>query len=194
MWRARSQDEGSVEMQIPFSAYADDCTVSGQLAIRTDRLSDFLSATEEYEIASPSFQALDDGRTVTAESCAIGRDDLCVVLATGPRGRLERRLWTRQYPVRARVGPYVVLGYLHAPPTIDPLRTRDRRPIVALTDCIIEYADRGATVRMEAEAALVNSARIEHLEPATDEDLKLARSVEILMARDERTKDLTLEG
>ena len=175
MWRARSQDDGSVEMHIPFSAYAEDCTVSGELALRTDRLSDFLSSTEEYEIASPSFRALDDGRTVTAESCAIVRDDLCVILATGPRGRLERRLWTRQYPVRARVGPYLVLGYLHAPPTIDPLRTPDRRPIVALTECIVEYAERGETVRLNADAVLVNSAKIDHLEPATDEDLRLAK-------------------
>ena len=181
-------------MQIPFSAYAEDCTVSGELALRTDRLSDFLSATEEYEIASPSFRALDDGRTVTADSCAIVRDDLCLVLATGPRGKVERRLWTRQYPVRARVGPYLVFGYLHAPPTIDPLRHTDRRPIVALTDCIVEYADNGQTVRLEAEAVLVNSAKIDHLEGATDEDLKLAKHVEIPAALDSRTKDMTLEA
>ncbi len=179
-------------MHIPFTAYADDCTVSGELAIRTDRLSDFLSATEEYEIASPSFRALDDGRTVTAETCAVARDDLCVILATGPRGREERRLWTRQFPVRARVGPYVVLGYLHAPPTIDPLRHTDRRPIVALTDCTVEYTERGETVRLDAEAVLVNSARIEHLEAATDEDLRLARHVDIPTAIDLRARDLTL--
>ena len=97
-------------MPIPFSAYADDCTVTGELVLRTDRLSDFLASTTEFEIASPSFRALDDGREVTAESCAIERDDLCVILATGPRGRVERRIWTRQHPVRLRVGPYTVIG------------------------------------------------------------------------------------
>ena len=178
-------------MQIPFSAFAEDCTVSGQLALQTDRLSDFLSSTEEYEIAIPSFRALDDGRTVTAESCAIGRDDLCMVMATGPRGRVERRLWTRQHPVRARVGPYLLLGYLHAPPTIDPLRNADRRPIVALTDCTVEYTERGERVRFEADAVLINAAKIEHLEAATDDDLRLAKNVEIPVALDPRTKDLT---
>lgn len=181
-------------MQIPFSAYADDCTVSGELALRTDRLSDFLASTEEYEIASPSFRALDDGRTVTAELCSIGREDLCLVLATGPRGRVDRRLWTRQHPVRARVGPYLLLGYLHAPPTIDPLRNADRRPIVALTDCTIEYAEGGEVVRREPETVLVNRAKIDHMEAATGEDLRLSKHVDIPTAVDSRTKDLTLES
>ena len=171
MWRARSHDEGSVAMPIPFSAYADDCTVTGELVLRTDRLSDFLASTTEFEIASPSFRALDDGREVTAESCAIERDDLCVILATGPRGRVERRIWTRQHPVRLRVGPYTVIGYLHSPATIDPFRTTDRRPISALTASIVGYPDGGGTSWVEAEAVLVNTAKIEHLETASEEEI-----------------------
>ena len=191
MWRARSQDEGSGEMQIPFTAYADDCTVSGALAIRTDRLSDFLASTVEFEVASPSFRAHDDGRTVTAESCAVERDDFCLILATGPRGRRERRLWTRQHPVRLRVGPYVVIGYLHSPPTIDPFRARDRRPIVALTSSIVGYAAGDETVWTEAEAVLVNTSRIDHLETASEEDIGLARNLELRTAADARAKDMT---
>jgi hypothetical protein len=153
MWRARSQDEGSGEMQIPFTAYADDCTISGELAIRTDRLSDFLASTTEFDVASPSFRALDDGRTVTAESCAFERDDFCLVLATGPRGRAERRLWTRQHPVR--------------------------------------YAAGEETIWTEAEAVLVNTAKIDHLETASEEDIGLARTVELNTAMDARAKDMT---
>jgi len=178
-------------MQIPFTAYADDCTISGELAIRTDRLSDFLASTTEFDVASPSFRALDDGRTVTAESCAVERDDFCLVLATGPRGRAERRLWTRQHPVRLRVGPYVVIGYLHSPPTIDPFRTTDRRPIVALTSSIVGYAAGEETIWTEAEAVLVNTAKIDHLETASEEDIGLARTVELNTAMDARAKDMT---
>jgi hypothetical protein len=191
MWRARSQDESPGEMQIPFTAYADDCTISGELAIRTDRLSDFLASTVEFQVASPSFRAHDDGRTVTAESCAVERDDFCLVLATGPRGRSERRLWTRQHPVRLRVGPYVVIGYLHSPPTIDPFRTTDRRPIVALTSSIVGYAAGDETVWTEAEAVLVNSAKIDHLETASEEDIGLARNLDLRTATDARAKDMT---
>lgn len=82
-------------MQIPFTAYADDCAVSGEIALRTDRLSDFLASTVEFEVERADFRALDDGRVVNADSTAVFRDDLCVVVATGPRGRAERRLWTR---------------------------------------------------------------------------------------------------
>lgn len=178
-------------MHIPFSAYADDCTVSGELAIRADRLSDFLASTVEFEVASPSFHALDDGRTVSAESCAVERDDFCLVLATGPRGREERRLWTRQHPVRLRVGPYVVIGYLHAPPTIDPFRTTDRRPIVALTSSIVGYMAGAETVWTEAQTVLVNTAKIEHLETASEEDIGLAKQLELQTAMDPGAKDMT---
>jgi hypothetical protein len=158
-------------MQIPFSAYADDCTVTGQVALTSDRLSDFLAATDEFEVDAAAFQALDDGRVVEAPSAAVLRDDLCIVAASGPRGRPERRLWTRQFPVRARIGPYVVRGYLHAPPTIDPLKATDRRTIVALTSSVVEYAVAGETRREPAEVVLVNRAKIDVLEPATDADL-----------------------
>jgi hypothetical protein len=178
-------------MQIPFAAYADDCTVTGQIALESDRLSDFLSSTAEFEVGGAAFRALDDGRVVEADSAAIFRDDLCFVVASGPRGRLERRLWTRQHPVRARIGPYVVMGYLHAPPTIDPLKNTDRRPILALTSSIVEYAQSGAAVREEAEAILVNSARIDVLEAASEEDLGLSRHVELNPAIDPRAKDMT---
>lgn len=162
-------------MQIPFTAYAEDCTVSGEVDLPGDRLSDFLSSTTEFVVAKPSFRALDDGRVVEGESCDVLRDDLCVIVATGPRGRAERRVWTRQHPVRARIGPYQVVGYLHAPPTIDPLHCADRRQIVALTGSVVEYAEAGVAVRVQAQAVLLNCTKISQLESATDEDIGLAR-------------------
>jgi hypothetical protein len=178
-------------MQIPFSAYADDCTVSGELDLVTDRLADFLAQTDEFKVDRPSFRALDDGHVVEADSVDLRRDDLCVVLATGPRGRAERRLWTRQHPVRVRVGPYTVIGYLHAPPTIDPLRTTDRRSIVAMTACAVGYAEGGTSVWVEAEAVLVNTQRIDLLESASEEDLGLAREFQQKVDVDPRAKDMT---
>jgi len=178
-------------MQIPFSAYADDCTVTGSVALTSDRLSDFLASTEEFEVDGAAFRALDDGRVVETPSAAVLRGDLCLVTASGPRGRAERRLWTRQYPVRARIGPYVVLGYLHAPPTIDPFRTADRRTIVALTSSVVEYAVAGELQREPAEAVLVNRAKIDVLEPASEADLGLSKRVELQVPPDKRAKDMT---
>ncbi len=178
-------------MQIPFAAYADDCAVRGEIALGTDRLSDFLATTTEFTVDGADFHALDDGRVLHADSAEVLRDDLCVVLASGPRGRAERRTWTRQYPVRARIGPYTVLGYLHSPPTIDPFRTTTRRPIVALTACTVEYTEAGTTVRIECDAVLVNTSKIDRLETASEEDLRLAPSVDMPRRVDSRSKDLT---
>jgi hypothetical protein len=178
-------------MQIPFTAYADDCTVRGEIALGADRLSDLLSSTTEYEVKAAAFRALDDGRVVEADSVAILRDDLCMVVASGPRGRADRRLWTRQHPVRARVGPYTVLGYLHASPTIDPMRTTDRRAIVALTNCVVGYAEGEADVWVENDTLLVNTTKIDVLETAHHEDLGLAAHVHLPTKKDPRAKDLT---
>ena len=158
-------------MQVPLTAYADDCSFTGELALSADRLSDFLTSTSEFEVGKVTFRALDDGRVIEAESAAILRDDLCVVLASEPRGREDLRIWTRQFPVRARVGPYEVRGYLHAPPTIDPLKMRTRRSILAFTSGAIAYTEAGTMVEVQAEAVLVNSAKVEMLETATAEDI-----------------------
>jgi hypothetical protein len=159
-------------MHVPLTAYAEDCTFTGELALPADRLSDFLTSATEFELGNVTFRALDDGRVVGAELAAILRDDLCAVLASEPRGRAELRIWTRQYPVVARVGPYRVRGYLHAPPTIDPLKMTSRRQILALTSATIAYAEAGAEIELESETLLLNGARVEALEAATIEDIE----------------------
>lgn len=176
---------------IPFAAYADDCTVTGGVALDTDRLSDMLSATEEFALDGAAFRALDDGRVVEAESTPICLDDLCVIAATGPRGRHDRRLWTRQIPVRARVGPYSVVGYLHSPPTIDPFKAAERRPIVPLTAATIEYTMDGAAAREHVDAILLNRRKIERLEPASEAEIVLPDGLEIAATVDPRSKDTT---
>jgi hypothetical protein len=168
-------------MQIPFAAFAEDCTLAGEIDLRADRLSDFLATTSEFELGSAAFRALDDGRIVQAESAEILRDDLCIVVATGPRGLDDRRVWTRQHPVRAQVGPYVVLGYLHTAPTIDPLHCTEHRPIVALTDTVIEYTEAGAAVRVASPTVLVNCTKIHTLENVSNEDVGLARQLGALV-------------
>lgn len=158
-------------MQVPLTAYAEDCSFTGELDFVADRLSDFLTGTVEFVVGRVAFRALDDGHVVEAASAAILRDDLCVVVAPEPRGREDLRIWTRQFPVLARVGPYRVRGYLHAPPTIDPLKMSSRRPILALTSGTIAYMEAGNEIQVEAETVLINSARIETLEPATSDDI-----------------------
>ena len=158
-------------MQVPFEAYAEDCSFTGELALTGDRLSDFLSSTAEFEVLNLTCRALDDGRVVEALFAPVMRDDLCLVIAGEPRGRDDLRIWTRQYPVVARVGPYSVRGYVHAPPTIDPTRLPSRRAIVAITGSTVTFPEAGAETEIEAETVLLNSARIEAFETVTTEEL-----------------------
>lgn len=178
-------------MNIQFAAYADDCTLTGGVALESDRLSDFLAATSEFQLDGAAFRALDDGRVVEAESAAILLGDLCVIAASGPRGVPERRLWTRQFPVHARIGPYSVFGYLHAPPTIDPFKAADRRAIVPLTAATIEYSVGGQISREQIDTVLLNRTKIDRLEPATEADLGPSKHPELTTAIDPRSKDMT---
>lgn len=178
-------------MRIPFSAYAADCTVTAEVELEADRLSDFLAATEGFGVDRATFQALDDGRVVEAATTTILLDDLCIIAATGPRGQPERRLWTRQFPARARLGPYTVYGYLHAAPTIDPFKNADRRTILALTSSVVEYEMGGAATRGEAEAVLLNRAKLDALDPVTEAELGPTRRPQLVAAVDPRSKDLT---
>ena len=158
-------------MQVPFEAYADDCSFSGEVAMTADRMSDFLASTDEFEVLNLSCRALDDGRVVEALYAPLVRDDLCLVIAGEPRGREDLRIWTRQFAVVAKVGPYTVRGYVHAPPTIDPLKLPARRSIVALTSARLAYVEAGTGVEIEADTVLVNSAKVDRLEALTDEEL-----------------------
>ena len=154
-------------MRIPFAAYAADCTVSAELSLEADRLADLLAASADIGVEGARLEALEDGHVVEAGFATLLLDDLCLVAATGPRGRPDRRVWTRQLPARAQVGPYAVYGYIHAAPTVDPFRTYERKEIVALTSAVIEYERDGQQVRDEVEVALLNRRKIDLLEPVT---------------------------
>lgn len=116
-----------------------------------------------------------------------------MVTATGPRGRSDLRLWTRQLPVRALVGPYTVVGYLHAPPTIDPLKAAERRIVVPLTASVIEYTIGGVVTREQVDAVLLNRAKIQSVDAASAFELGLIPP-ELPTEIDPRAKDLTAEA
>jgi hypothetical protein len=133
------------------------------MVFASDRLSDFLASTSAFEVDHVRARALKDGHVVEAPKTDVDRDELCLVVASGPRGAPERRRWTRQHAVRAQVGPYTVRGYLHSPPTIEPFSSAEHRTIVPLTSCVVEYARAGRAVRDTVDVALLVRSRISAL-------------------------------
>jgi hypothetical protein len=81
-----------------------------------------------------------DGHTKEFDQLEIRRDELNIVVASGPRGDPKRRLATRPNGVAMKLGPYCAEGFMHAPPTANPVRDINHRPtMVAITDAVLEY-------------------------------------------------------
>lgn len=179
--------------RIDFRAYADDYTVGGATVFQGDRLSDFLEGVDELEVERVTVRALEDGREHNLPTAVIPRDELCIVAATGPRGRADLRLRTRAYPTRAEVGPYTVVGYIHAPPTADAFGIVQRRRIVALRPVRVAFDVAGDRVEETHDTLLLMRDKIDSFEPATDEAVGLSRALEVSLKLDRQAEDGTGE-
>jgi hypothetical protein len=178
-------------MRIDFRAYADDYTVGGATVFQGDRLADFLEGVHELEVEHVTVRALEDGREHDLPSAVIHREELCIVAATGPRGRIDRRLRTRAYPMRAEVGPYAVVGYFHALPTADPFAIVRYRRIVALRPVRLAFDVAGDRIEETHDTLLLMRDKIDEFEPASDEAVGLSRALEVSMKLDRQAEDLT---
>jgi hypothetical protein len=180
-------------VRVEFDGYAHDYTVHGELDLETERLQDLLDQSTEFEITRASVRALDDGRTHDLEAATIPRDELCMVVGAGPRGAPARRFRTRPYPIRAHVGPYAAVGYLHALPTADPRTTALRRSVIALSPARVEYVAAGERVEEQHDVLLLVKANMTRFESASDEDVGLGQHPEFSVTVDPHAKDLTGE-
>ena len=167
-----------VPSQIVFRAYADDYTVSGEIEVPEGRLHELLEHVDDLAVQKVRLRALDDGRQHDLPSAVIRREELCAVVATGPRGDPHRRYRTRSYPMRAVVGPYTVIGYVHATPNVDPMTWIHRRQIVALSPARIAFDLAGERIEELQDALLLIRSKIDVLQSATDEAVRLATGVD----------------
>jgi hypothetical protein len=166
-------------MRIEFSAYADDYIVRGDVAFDAERLADFLEATHDIELSDVQVRALDDGREHDLPSATIRREELCAVSATGPRGRPDRRLRTRAYPMRAVVGPYSIVGYFQALPTADPWAILQRHQIVALSPARVAFDVAGQPHEETHATLLLLRDKIDTIQHASDDDISVTRPIEV---------------
>lgn len=180
-------------MRVPFTAFAEDSTITGELLLEGDRLSDFIGQDGPFEIEHVSLEALDDGRTIEVDRTTMARDDLVVITGSGPRGNAARRVRTRQHPARAQAGPYEVVGYIHAAPSAHPFSGVVRRRVLPVTSAVIRYQIAGRPVEWAFDALLLNPAKIDWLQEATDADLALGETLAMAYKVDPRAKDMTGE-
>jgi hypothetical protein len=127
--------------EIDFVGFADDCRVEGTVDLTEDaRLADLLNRRPTIVVHSVTVVSTLDGHTQQLDELEISRDELDLVVASGPRGDPKRRLATKPSGVTMRLGPYSAEGFLHGPPTSNPVSDIGRRqPMVAMTDVVLEY-------------------------------------------------------
>jgi hypothetical protein len=144
-------------MLVDFTGFAGDCLITGHLDLRAERLTDQLNAETELQLKDVVLEGLLDGRQVATPTFTIARSDLCAVKAGPPRGSRRLRAATEIHRLQAQIGPYTVLGRLHAPPGSEALLTIHQREImVPLTDATIAYLIGGILEVRDAPTVIIN--------------------------------------
>lgn len=143
-------------------AYAGDCTLQAQVDVPDGRLSDFLNTTDSLVLRDAVMQAHEDGRVVKLDRLVINRSEILAVEATGTRGPRGRRISTRSSRMEFVLGPYRILGLLHAAPGADPLAAfARRRAMVPVTSATIAYHAGAETKLHDVETLIVNRELVE---------------------------------
>jgi hypothetical protein len=150
--------------------YAEDCVLSGSLDLGRARLSDLLNDRTELDLTAVVVTSLVDDHVVGLPELVVAADEILAVEVDGARGDPGRRRRTRQFPLMARLGPYIVRGSFHALPGADPLDSFARRAtFVPLTDASVEFAVADEVRRHYADAVLVNRELADEVDVIEDQ-------------------------
>lgn len=159
---------------VDFVAYAEDCTLSGQIRLGNGRLTDLLNGSDEWQLVDVMAESFDGAELVEIKEVAVARDEIIVVHAAGPRGSQDRRHRTNLHPVVLQAGRLRIRGFLHARPGLDPLIVIARsRPMLPLTDASIEYEHHGLRERRRVGTIVVNRDRIDVIDRVADHEVDL---------------------
>jgi hypothetical protein len=154
---------------IDFIGFAGDCTITGQMTMFGDRLTDFLNGQERFHLHQVEFESLEDGHRLTVDGLSIAREDLLAVVATGPRGSEHQRVSLKTDRCHVSVGPYLILGRLHTERGLDPIASVEgREPMVPLTGATIAYEVAGTIVARDVGAIIVNRLLVDWISPTVD--------------------------
>lgn len=154
---------------IDFIGFAADCTITGQLTMFGDRLTDFLNGQERYHLHRVEFESLEDGHRLAVDGISVAREDLLAVVATGPRGSIRERVALKTNRCHVSVGPYLILGRLHSQPGVDVVASvSGRGPMVPLTGATIAYEVAGSIIARDVGAIIVNRLLVDWISPTVE--------------------------
>ena len=138
--RPGSVAEGVELPEVDFVAYSTSERLSGRVRLDSARLTDMLNAHHEYVLVDALAERLPDGGSMVVPEILVGRHELALVRAGGPRGDRALRVPTTTHRLVLRSGRYLVAGRLHSSHDEDPLAAlRARDPMVPLTDAAIMF-------------------------------------------------------
>ena len=149
--------------------YSGDCRIFGRVPSLGERLTDLLNGGQRVIVRDARLVSLVDGHIVEAPLAEVERDELYAVVANGPRGARGQRIRTEKHRMRIDLGPYVVLGNLHAPPDSDPVGDVLRRDVmVPLTNATIAYAISGRPEAEDVGTIIINRTLAEWIAPVDE--------------------------
>ena len=154
-------------MHAEFIAYAGDCRVKGRIDVAPDaRLSDWMNLLDAITVRDAELTSHADGHVVSLDEITIDRYDLYAVEALSARGDTTRRVHTVRHRLQVKLGPYMVLGYLHAFPGSGPLVSLPRRaPMIPLTTATIAFDGGTAIEAHDIETLIVNRELVDWVRP-----------------------------
>ena len=155
---------------VEFHGFAGDCTISGRITMFGDRLTDFLNGQERFRVHHCEFTSLDDGHVVPMDSISLEREDLLAIVGTGPRGSEQQRIRREETRMQLSLGPYIILGRLHAEPGTDPMQhILQREPMIPLTNTTIAWGQAGATQVRDFATIIVNRLQVDWIAATAEE-------------------------
>jgi hypothetical protein len=141
--------------------------IRGTIDLTGGRIADTLAAGGIIVARAVVIRDLLHSRAERHDEMLLDTRRLRVVLGTGPRGSLLRRIEVLALPATVHLGEYVVHGLLHAPAPRNPIREAGIRPWLPLTDAVLERNRRGSVLRERYDVLLVNRSHA-HAVVATD--------------------------
>ncbi len=145
-------------------AWAEDCRVRGGVDLGDGRVSDEVNEGDLLTFFDATLESLDDGHELAVDELEVERRELYLIEVRGRRGDPTRRQRTLEDPVVLSVGPFLVTGKLHRPPTVQPLAALSRlRRFVPVTDAIVAVTGRNGDPLL-LDVVLVNRERIASFE------------------------------